>query len=128
MPMLANVARGLREWRTFQPPMIALSAATRLRVTALFRAEDAETAERLLADECGDNLPLVGEAATPVSLERIRFAAIRMSDGDLEHLRRAIELAQTDWRDLLVAANFADDPGAHQRWRPRRSAPGGRSR
>lgn len=113
---------------TLQQPMIALSAATRLRVTALFRAEDVETAERLLAHECGETLPLFGNAATPVSLERIRFAAIRMSGGDLEHLRRAIELAQTDWRDLLVAANFADDPGAHRRWRPRRSDQDGRSR
>lgn len=31
----------------------------------------------------------------------------------------AIALANLDWRDLLVAAGFADDIHAHARWRPR---------
>jgi hypothetical protein len=30
-----------------------------------------------------------------------------------------IDLAQKDWRDLLGAAEFANDPPEHQRWIPR---------
>jgi hypothetical protein len=28
-------------------------------------------------------------------------------------------LAKIDWRDLLSAADFADDPNAHSRWSPK---------
>jgi hypothetical protein len=34
----------------------------------------------------------------------------------LDALIQAIELAQTDWRDLLVAAGFAVDVHAHELW------------
>jgi hypothetical protein len=79
-------------------------------------------AERLLAEECGRALPLVGKDATPVSLERIRYAALRVSGGDLERLHQAVKLAQLDWRDLLMAAGFGD-VGAHLSWSPRRFDP-----
>jgi hypothetical protein len=55
--------------------MIALSSRTRERLVAVFRAHDTPEAERLLAEECADTLPLLGETATPAGLERIRFAA-----------------------------------------------------
>jgi hypothetical protein len=100
--------------------MIELSPRTRAHVATVFRPPDVATAERLLADECAENLPLGSHAPTPSSLERIRFAAIRVSDGRLDRLREAVRLAQIDWRDLLVAADFGLDADAHERWQPRR--------
>src|ERR1043166_3085650 len=99
--------------------MIALSPATAERVRRLFPPDDVATATRLLAEGCAENLPLLGTPATPASLERLRFAAIRVSGGELTRLREAIDVAQQDWRDLLVAADFAADPRAHERWEPR---------
>jgi hypothetical protein len=100
--------------------VIALSRRTNEHVSVLFKAADVDDAVRLLAHECAENLPLIGGSATPDSLERIRFAAVRLSGGNLDRLRDAITLAQTDWRDLLVAAEFATDADAHESWRPRR--------
>ena len=102
--------------------MVQLSEGTRQRLRRLFRAEDAAEAERLLMAGCGDNLQ-IGEAATPISLERFRYAALRLSGGDLERLREAVRLAQLDWRDLLMATDFAHDVSAHLRWVPRRFDP-----
>lgn len=50
-------------------------------------------------------------------LERIQSAAVRVSAGRLQGLME-IALAELDWRDLLVAADFAGDAAAHVRWRP----------
>jgi hypothetical protein len=41
---------------------------------------------------------------------------LKLSAGNIDKLKAAIELAKTDWRDLLVAAGFADDTTAHKRW------------
>ena len=99
--------------------MIELSAATTDRLRRLFPPDDVAIAARLLAEGCADNLPLLGVPPTPTSLERLRFAAIRVSGGDLERLREAIDVARVDWRDLLVAAGFGTDTRAHERWEPR---------
>jgi hypothetical protein len=99
--------------------MVELSERTRRHIEALFRPGDFEEAEALLVSGCGENLPLLGETATPVRLERVRFAAIRVSGGDLGRLREAVMEGARDWRDLLVAAGFADAPWAHEAWEPR---------
>jgi len=98
--------------------VIPLSPGTHLRLRALFRQEDLAEAEALLEEQCADGLPF-GESMTPADLERIRFAAIRVSDGRLSELREAIALANVDWRDLLVGAGFAHDVRAHEEWMPR---------
>ena len=95
--------------------MVPLSRATHERVALLF--DDVAAATEALETECGDALPMQ-EHATPESLERIRFAALKLSGGTLEGLAEAIRLAKTDWRDLLVAADFADDVEAHLAWMP----------
>lgn len=46
---------------------------------------------------------------------RIRFAVIKLAGGDTQRLAEAIELAETDWRDLLMAVEFGD-PDAHWAW------------
>jgi hypothetical protein len=89
-------------------------------VNALFLPEDREEACRLLVEECADNLPL-SRGANAYSLERLRYAALKLSEGDLDRLREAVALAQTDWRDLLMAAGFGGTDHAHKRWWPKKS-------
>ena len=104
-----------REWREIEGMTGAMSEigrATRDRICALFSAADDAEAERMIATFVRDVIP----GGSP----RIEFAAVRYSAGDLACLREAIELGQIDWRDLLVAAEFADDLHAHERWLPRR--------
>jgi hypothetical protein len=99
---------------------VVLSQATQRRLEILFRPEDRAEASRLLVEKCGDNLP-DHERSTAQSLERTRFAALKVSEGDLSRLRDAIQLANEDWRDLLSAAEFWRDTRAHERWFPKAS-------
>ena len=98
-------------------PGVELSPRTREHVLAVFAPRDRPQAEALLASECARNLPFC-EDATAKSLERIRFAAIKVSEGNLEKLRDVVRLAQVDWRDLLMAAGFGESTGAHLKWQP----------
>jgi hypothetical protein len=96
---------------------LALSPETQRRLEILFHQEHRAEAIRLLVEECGNNLPFC-EHSNERDLERFRFAALKLSGGDLSRLRDAVELAKIDWRDLLVAAGFADDTQAHEHWIP----------
>jgi hypothetical protein len=96
---------------------VPLSEPTRVRLEVLFRVEDREVAKAMLVTECGSNLPFC-ERATAPQLERLRFAALKLSGGNLERLREAVELAKIDWRDLLMAAGFGNNVRAHERWMP----------
>jgi len=53
-----------------------------------------------------------------LGLERFRFAALKLSRGRMDKLADAVRLANKDWRDLLVAAGFADSVDAHKDWKP----------
>jgi hypothetical protein len=97
--------------------MIGLSVATRARLEAVFDSADQLAAETLLVERCGDNLPLTSRAS-PEFWDRIRFAVLKLSAGDLSRLRHAVDDANRDWRDTLVAAGFADNTSAHQAWFP----------
>jgi len=94
-----------------------LTEETMERVALLFPVERREEAALLLDRECSNNLPFL-EKASPADLERFHFAALKLSDGNLDQLRDAIQLANYDWRDLLVAAGFAHSCDAHLQWRP----------
>ncbi len=98
--------------------MVDLSPETSRRVDILFSPDDRAKARELLVQNCGNNLPFCRES-TMYQLERVRFAALKYSDGDLGALERAVTLAQRDWRDLLMATGFANDVRAHQRWIPK---------
>lgn len=97
--------------------MVPLSPRTKQLLAALFRPAEQEYAAVLLVKRCGNNLPFF-EAATPEGLERVRFAVLKLSEGDLDQMRECVQLAETDWRDLLVDAGFADDSEAHLTWWP----------
>src|SRR5688572_13262079 len=97
--------------------MIPLSATVRRRLDALF-AEPARTeAAELLERECGDGLPMTNHADLDF-YERIRLAVLKLSNGNLDTLRRQIEEAHFDWRDVLVDAGFGSDVEAHHKWMP----------
>lgn len=98
---------------------LPLSAATEERVELLFARSRVEEARCLLIQQCGNNLPFC-ENSTPVNMERIRFAVLKISNGNLVKLNEAIELAKIDWRDALVAAGFANDVNIHKKWIPKK--------
>ena len=98
-------------------PTIPLSSETQRRLDALFVERDRQTVAQLLITQCGDSLPLWHDK-DPLGLERIRFAALKLSNGSLAELIRAVQIAQVDWRDVLVAAGFGNDVRAHQAWFP----------
>jgi hypothetical protein len=97
--------------------MIELSRGTKRRIRALFPESEWRTVEELLLRECGDNLPLVRPTFQRLA-ERIRFAVLKLSAGNLDRLRSAVADAQVDWRDTLMAAGFGNDVRAHKRWKP----------
>jgi hypothetical protein len=91
-----------------------LSPQTQERIDLLFKEKiDREEVARLLIEECGNNLPFLQDLDEH-GLERFRFAVLKLSEGDLAKLKSALNLAKTDWRDLLVAADFAQDIKAHE--------------
>lgn len=98
-------------------PTIQLSPETQRRVDALFVGMARQEATDLLVTQCGANLPFC-ESSDAHGRERVRFAALKLSRGDLEQLRKAVALAEKDWRDVLVAAGFADDLRVHESWFP----------
>ncbi|NJK52150.1 MAG: hypothetical protein HC936_03760 [Leptolyngbyaceae cyanobacterium SU_3_3] len=96
-------------------PNAALSADTLHLVEYLFRPQHRAAVILILEGECGADLPFMG-GATPESLERIRFAVLRLSEGSPSKVAEAVALAKTDWRDVLVAAQFANGLQAHVAW------------
>jgi hypothetical protein len=90
------------------------SELTRKIIQRLFPENSAEVAD-LLVTECGRNLPLMADS-NERSLERVQLAALKISNGDLDKLLEAIRIAHIDWRDVLVAAGFADSLSAHTGW------------
>lgn len=97
--------------------MVALSPSTQARLESLFSPDQQEAARCLLENECANNLPFCGGSGM-FELERLRFAVLKLSGGDLGRLRQEIEQAKIDWRDTLMAAGFGEDISAHKRWLP----------
>jgi hypothetical protein len=97
--------------------MIEISSPTRDHVQRLFSREQWSLVEELLRTRCGDNLPFVESDAKGLA-QRIRFAVLKLSGGDLDRLYQAVDEAAVDWRDILMAAGFGNDARAHLRWKP----------
>jgi hypothetical protein len=53
-----------------------------------------------------------------MEMEQIRFGALKVSRGNLDKLRSAVEVAKIDWRDLLASAGFAWRADAYKHWLP----------
>jgi len=84
----------------------------------LFSGEERALAADLLLHECGDTLPFCDDPDRGALIERIRIAVLKLSNGRLDELEAAAGEAAIDWRDVLVAAEFADDISAHLSWWP----------
>lgn len=96
-------------------PSDPLSHALRAKLTQMFPPDQVDAAVALLEAECGKNLPLIS-AQGALGIERVRCAVLLMSEGSLEKLNAAVRLANDDWRDVLVAAGFANDVHDHLSW------------
>jgi hypothetical protein len=83
--------------------MIEISSDTRQQIHKLFPENDWDAVEQMLLTKCGDNLPLVDSTYVELA-ERIRFAVLKLSGGDVSELEQHVALAALDWRDTLVAA------------------------
>jgi ABC-type siderophore export system fused ATPase/permease subunit len=95
----------------------SLNVEVRERLEILFSQADWAEAERLLVEECSENLPLMSDDNTRL-IERIRFAVLKLSEGQMDLLRMSIDDAKLDWRDVLLFAGFAEDVDAHHHWVP----------
>lgn len=95
--------------------MLLLTEKTKQIIDKLYQKKDRKKVASLLEKECGNNLAFY-EDITPEKAERARFAAMKISEGNISKLRDAIRLAKADWRDLLVSAEFASDLKAHETW------------
>jgi len=95
--------------------MVPLSNRTLELVERIYSGELLRAVIQLLENECSDNLPFL-EKESPEGLERFRFAVLKIGKSNISKIETAIELAKQDWRDLLVAAKFANSEKAHREW------------
>jgi hypothetical protein len=93
---------------------IPLSHESETRLIRMFSKEDVAEARDLVESDCADNIP----GGHMADLDRLRFAVLKLSGGSIPGLVDAIVLAQTDFRDALVAAGFGSDIQAHASWWP----------
>jgi len=99
--------------------MIPLTEAVLQKINAIFPVANRETVRKLLEEKCGAELPLTGcFGSNPLAFDRIRFAVLKLSKGDINSLEREIAAAHIDWRDTLMAAGFGEDLRAHLNWNP----------
>lgn len=87
-----------------------LTARTLSRLERDFKASEQDRARYVIESvDIGDD-----EAQ---GSERIQAAMLMLANGNLDRLVEAAALTETDWRDLLVNADLADDD-----WRPKADA------
>lgn len=94
---------------------VPLSDDTRQAAALILEEPDLTRVERRLVAETSETLPLWNDL-TPKGLERIRFAVLRLIARHPEREDLAFAEAVVDWRDLLVAAGFAESVTEHRRW------------
>lgn len=82
-------------------------------VTTLFMADERETITKILIEKCNADKIY---AFTEAGVERIQLAVLKLSGGDTDKFLAVVELAQLNWRDVLVAAGFGYDLEAHLEW------------
>lgn len=95
--------------------MSELSQYTKNVVHALYQSREALEVCDILENECGTEA-LYCDGWSPTQMERIRFSVLKLVKENTMILDSAIELAQKDWRDLLMTAGFGNELNAHERW------------
>ena len=96
---------------------VPLSPLTKERINTVFSLMDRKTASHLLSKKCGITLPKMASVEAE-DFERIRFAAIKLSNGKLVELERLIDEAHVNCHGLVERAGFGEDPKAHLDWLP----------
>lgn len=91
-----------------------LSDSAKEHLTKMFELSDQANAATLLCQVTGFD----SKHLTSTECDRCRFAALKLSNGDIEKLRRAVDLFNKDARDLLMQAGFGEDLQAHENWQP----------
>ncbi|WP_196138956.1 hypothetical protein [Aliikangiella sp. G2MR2-5] len=95
--------------------MLELSTRQKIILEKCFSEEDYFDAQSYIEKNAGRTIPFCGNSS-PEQLDRIRFAIIKQSDGCLSKLKEGIDLAHSDWRKLLISADFGIHPQAHDDW------------
>ena len=95
--------------------MTELTQRTTKVIAALFPKNEQGIVSDELVTNCSTNIPGCDNWSN-VQLERIWFAVLKLSVGQLNKLESSIKLANTDYRDLLMAADFGCDLEAHNKW------------
>ena len=95
--------------------MQGLNERTWRIIQKMFPAKQHEEVGQFLVSECGTNLPWF-DKSDEISLERVRFAVLKVSKGNLDILLWEIQGAQKDWRNTLMGAGFAHDVTEHILW------------
>ncbi|HEX8651556.1 MAG TPA: hypothetical protein VF708_12010 [Pyrinomonadaceae bacterium] len=85
------------------PEPVELTESVARKVKQLFPPDEQSEAIRLLEKECGRNLPFC-ENSDVQGLERVRLAVVKLAGGSLAELRRQVDVAKQDWRDVLIPA------------------------
>jgi hypothetical protein len=88
---------------TGEPKPVGLTAAVVEEISNQFPAAQHDVVKEILDKECGRTIPLCREA-TAQELEYIRLCVLRLCKGDISELRKWVELANIDQRDVLLAA------------------------
>ena len=101
---------------------ILLSQAVREKIDLVFAPHLRDEASQMIQHDCGFSLPLF-RTIKPDDYDRIRFAVIKLSKGNLEALKQVIAEAHIDWRDVLMGAGFGYDIEAHLHWIPNQLQP-----
>jgi|ETNvirome_2_1000_1030626.scaffolds.fasta_scaffold01330_1 hypothetical protein len=94
-----------------------LSRKTEKVVKLMFGSDEVGEVEQILIKSCSNTVPGCRDWSEE-SLERVWLSVLKISEGRMEDLRKAVALANTDYRDLLMSAGFGHDPEAHKRWYP----------
>jgi hypothetical protein len=87
---------------TGQPKPVGLTPKVVEEVARLFPPEQRAEIEELLDRKCGRTIPFKREASAS-ELEYVRLKVLRLSNGTASELRKWIELANIDVRDLPYA-------------------------
>jgi len=88
---------------TGEPKPIGLTPAVIEEIGKHFPAAQHDFVKQILDQECGRTIPFCREA-TAQELEYIRLCVLRLSKGNLSELRKCVELANIDQRDVFLAA------------------------
>lgn len=79
-----------------------LSPAVVEELESQFQGEDRKIVADLLLS--------YGEEALEAGAERVRLDILDLCSGEVERVRKLVEMAKTDYRDLLVAAEYTGQP------------------